>query len=189
MPCMVTMNVKTEHNLVNGTWGQIVDIILDPRENDIEAGANVVYLCFHNVEVMVYQCDRFFGYGYWMTSIPTITHILIFCCILIILIYHYLHVVFLPCYILFKLDETKAQSLDGLPEGMFPIEPASCRYMLDVDGHWVTAERKQEPVTGGYAFTGYHSQGQTMLAVIVDLAKPPSGKQMSFGAYVALSQS
>ena len=32
---------------------------------------------------MVYQCDRFFGYGYWMTSIPTITHILIFCCILL----------------------------------------------------------------------------------------------------------
>ena len=37
----------------------------------------------HNVEVMVYQYDRFFGYGYWMTSIPTITHILIFCCILL----------------------------------------------------------------------------------------------------------
>ena len=36
----------------------------------------------HNMEVMVYQYDRFFGYGYWMTSIPTITHILIFCCIL-----------------------------------------------------------------------------------------------------------
>ena len=36
-----------------------------------------------NVEVMVYQYDRFFGYGYWMTSIPTITHILIFCCILL----------------------------------------------------------------------------------------------------------
>ena len=37
----------------------------------------------HNVEVMVYQYDRFFGCGYWMTSIPTITHILIFCCILL----------------------------------------------------------------------------------------------------------
>ena len=32
---------------------------------------------------MVYQYDRFFGYGYWMTSIPTTTHILIFCCILL----------------------------------------------------------------------------------------------------------
>ena len=35
-------------------------------------------LPLHNVEVMVYQYDRFFGYGYWMTSIPTITYILIF---------------------------------------------------------------------------------------------------------------
>ena len=25
----------------------------------------------HNIEVMVYQYDRFFGYGCWMTSIPT----------------------------------------------------------------------------------------------------------------------
>ena len=39
-----------------------------------------VWAC-HNMEVMVYQYDRFFGYGYWMTSSPTITHILIFCCI------------------------------------------------------------------------------------------------------------
>ena len=30
--------------------------------------------CTHNVEAMVYQYDRFFGYGCWMTSIPTITH-------------------------------------------------------------------------------------------------------------------
>ena len=29
----------------------------------------------HNMEVMVYQYDRSSGYGYWMTSIPTITHI------------------------------------------------------------------------------------------------------------------
>ena len=40
-------------------------------------------LLIHNVEVMVYQYDRFFGYDYWMTSIPTITHIAIFCCILL----------------------------------------------------------------------------------------------------------
>ena len=25
----------------------------------------------HSVEVMVYQYDKFFGYGCWMTSIPT----------------------------------------------------------------------------------------------------------------------
>ena len=32
----------------------------------------------HSVEVMVYQYDKLFGYGCWMTSIPTITHIFIF---------------------------------------------------------------------------------------------------------------
>ena len=32
----------------------------------------------HSVEVMVYQYDKLFGYGWWMTSILTITHIFIF---------------------------------------------------------------------------------------------------------------
>jgi len=32
----------------------------------------------HSMEVMVYQYDKLFGYGCWMTSIPTLTHILIF---------------------------------------------------------------------------------------------------------------
>ena len=33
---------------------------------------------YHSVEVMVYQYDKLFGYGCWMTSIPTLTHIFIF---------------------------------------------------------------------------------------------------------------
>src|ERR1700733_6192086 len=37
----------------------------------------------HSVEVMVYQYDKLFGYGCWMTSVPTISHIFIFCCILL----------------------------------------------------------------------------------------------------------
>src|ERR1700733_13709525 len=36
---------------------------------------------YHSVEVMVYQYDKLFGYGCWMTSIPTINYIFIFCCI------------------------------------------------------------------------------------------------------------
>src|ERR1700733_2006041 len=32
----------------------------------------------HSVEVMVYQYDKLLGYGCWMTSIPTMSHILIF---------------------------------------------------------------------------------------------------------------
>jgi len=67
-----------------------------------------------------------------------------------------------PRYILFKPDETRAASLPGLPEGVFPIEPITCKYTIDV-------------------------QGRT--AVIVDLAKPPNGKLTPFGAYVALSRS
>ena len=35
-------------------------------------------LRFHSMEVMVYQYDKLVGYGWWMTSILTITHILIF---------------------------------------------------------------------------------------------------------------
>ena len=35
-------------------------------------------LISHSVEVMVYQYDKLFGYGWWMTSILTITHIFIF---------------------------------------------------------------------------------------------------------------
>ena len=36
----------------------------------------------HSMEVMVYQYDKLFGYGCWMTSIPTMNQIGIFCCII-----------------------------------------------------------------------------------------------------------
>jgi len=49
-------------------------------------------------------------------------------------------------------------------------------------------QRRQFPITGAYAFTDYQSQGQTIKSVIVDLAKPPSGGELSlFNVYVALS--
>jgi hypothetical protein len=138
---MVTMNVKTEHDLANGTRGTLMDIILDSGERGVD----------HN----------------------TSTHTLRYP----------------PRYILFKPDETRAASLPGLPEGVFPIEPITCKYTIDVQGRTTSVERKQIPVTGGYAFTDYRSQGQTLPAVIVDLAKPPNGKLTPFGAYVALSRS
>ena len=41
-----------------------------------------------------------------------------------------------------------------------------------------------------YAFTDYRSQGQTFTSIIVDLAKPPSGGELSlFNIYVTLSRS
>src|ERR1700733_10132268 len=38
----------------------------------------VILLWWHSVEAMVYQYDKLFGYGCWMTSIPIMSHILIF---------------------------------------------------------------------------------------------------------------
>ena len=49
MKAMVTMNISTEVDLVNGTWGVINDIVLDHREclekKEIESGnITLVYL-------------------------------------------------------------------------------------------------------------------------------------------------
>lgn len=46
-------------------------------------------------------------------------------------------------------------------------------------------------MTNAYAFTDYQAQGQTILHVIVDIAKPPSGSLNLFNLYlyVALSRS
>ena len=53
-----------------------------------------------------------------------------------------------------------------------------------------TVHRRQFPLTGAYAFTDYRLQGQTIDAIIVDLAKPPSGGDLSmFNMYVALLRS
>ena len=44
-------------------------------------------------------------------------------------------------------------------------------------------------MTAAYAFTNYHSQGQTLPYVIVDIASPPTGTLSLFNLYVALSRS
>jgi phenylacetate-coenzyme A ligase PaaK-like adenylate-forming protein len=43
------------------------------------------------------------------------------------------------------------------------------------------------PITTAYAFTDYHSQGQIIACVIVNIARPPSGGITN--VYVALSRS
>ncbi|KZT00160.1 uncharacterized protein LAESUDRAFT_666743 [Laetiporus sulphureus 93-53] len=40
-----------------------------------------------------------------------------------------------------------------------------------------------------YALTDYRSQGQTILCVLIDMAKPPTRKLSLFNLYVALSRS
>ena len=49
--------------------------------------------------------------------------------------------------------------------------------------------RRQLPITTTYALTDYRAQGQTIPAVILDLAPPPTGKLSLFNLYVALSRS
>ena len=105
------MNVKTEHDLANGTRGTIHNVILGSDEPDFDPQSSIIRL-----------------------QNP-------------------------PRVILFKPDETRAANLPGLPEGVFPIEPAITQYTIEIAGKLVTVKRRQMPVTGGYAFTDYRSQG------------------------------
>ncbi|KAF8799801.1 hypothetical protein BYT27DRAFT_7067086, partial [Phlegmacium glaucopus] len=70
-----------------------------------------------------------------------------------------------------------------------PISPSRFKFSVEVDGGKVKIERSQLAIVPGYAFTDYKAQGQTLEYVIVDIAKPPSGKLSPFGVYVALSRS
>jgi len=44
-------------------------------------------------------------------------------------------------------------------------------------------------MTGAYAFTDYHAQGQTIPYVVIDIASPPSARLSLFNLYIALSRS
>ncbi|OCH84312.1 hypothetical protein OBBRIDRAFT_741789 [Obba rivulosa] len=53
-----------------------------------------------------------------------------------------------------------------------------------------TVRRRQFSLTGAYAFTDYHAQGQTIPIVLIDIqTPPPPGKLTLFNLYVVLSQS
>ena len=111
---------------------------------------------------------------------------------------------YIPAYILVRLDQTCATKFPGLDEGVIPIEPAlksfSISYSVKVRNRLTehtserilqkTVQRQQFPITGAYAFMDYRSQGQTIKTVIIDLAKPPTGGDLSlFNVYVSLSRS
>ncbi|KZT22833.1 hypothetical protein NEOLEDRAFT_1070728 [Neolentinus lepideus HHB14362 ss-1] len=49
--------------------------------------------------------------------------------------------------------------------------------------------RRQFPMTPAHAFTDYRAQGQTLPYVLIDIARPPTGKLNLFNLYVALSRS
>ncbi|KAI9566521.1 hypothetical protein HD554DRAFT_2025478 [Boletus coccyginus] len=44
-------------------------------------------------------------------------------------------------------------------------------------------------MTAAYAFMDYHTQGQMITSVIVDITTPPTGGLTLFNLYVALSRS
>ncbi|KAA1479885.1 hypothetical protein DENSPDRAFT_746249, partial [Dentipellis sp. KUC8613] len=85
--------------------------------------------------------------------------------------------------------------LPGLEESVIPVEPNSRSFKIQVKQSQNkhvgrTIHCRQFPVTAAYAFTDYHSQGQTIPTVVVDLATPPSGGGLNlFSLYVALSRS
>jgi hypothetical protein len=142
---LVTQNIDTDLDVMNGARGEIVDIVLHPDEPPFEGG-------------------------------PIIK------------------LKYLPAYILVKMERTRATKLEGLDEGIIPIEPASHSIRISVRTRgrkYVTRSvtRRQFPMTAAYAFTDYRSQGQTIPVVMVDVAKPPTGKLDLFNLYVALSRS
>ncbi|KAF5370268.1 hypothetical protein D9758_006876 [Tetrapyrgos nigripes] len=101
------------------------------------------------------------------------------------------HLKYLPLYILVKMKRTRAQKLAGLDKNVIPIEPTSQKIYLKIQrGKKIVSRtliRKQFSMTSAYAFTDYRSQGQTILYVLIDIGKPPTGKLNLFNLYVALS--
>ena len=65
--------------LVLGRWcWRRSSLVLVPFALMLSVLVPFMLVLSHNVEVMVYQYDKLFGYGYWMTSISTMSHIFIF---------------------------------------------------------------------------------------------------------------
>jgi hypothetical protein len=99
-----------------------------------------------------------------------------------------------PAFILVKLSRTRAPQLDGLSNGVVPVEVSTQTLqilMKNAKGKIIkkTIKHRQFLITAAYAFTDYRSQGQTIPYAILDLASPPTGKLTLFNLYVALSHS
>lgn len=95
-----------------------------------------------------------------------------------------------PVMILFKPDRDSILTFPGLPPGVIPLTPSLGKFTVtDRTGKRLRIVRHQYPMTAGYAFTDYKSQGQTIEYLIIDLGKPPTGSLSPFSAYVALSRS
>lgn len=102
-----------------------------------------------------------------------------------------IHLNYPPALLLFRPDKPTDIRFEGIEKGLIPITPSEVRFTVKEEGSnkEFRVIRRQYALTGGYAFTNYKSQGQTIEFVIIDIAKPPSGAISPFGAYVALSRS
>ena len=99
-----------------------------------------------------------------------------------------------PLYILVKMERSRILRLDGLEDGVIPIQPRTQNLQISVQQRkgkpaHRTVRREQLPLTLAYAFTDYRAQGQTIVPVLIDIATPPGGKLNLFNVYVALSRS
>lgn len=98
-----------------------------------------------------------------------------------------------PAFILVRLDHSRAPRFGTETETIIPVSPIikSFRLRIVENSKEVTRSisRKQLPIAAAYALTDYRAQGQTLGAVFVDLAPPPTGSLSLFNLYVALSRS
>jgi hypothetical protein len=92
-----------------------------------------------------------------------------------------------PAVILFKPLYGRKNTIPGLPHGVIPIFPSWKSFSLTSFKKTVV-DREQFALTGGYAFTDYKAQGQTLESVVIDIGKPPSRRLSAFNVYVALSR-
>ena len=101
-----------------------------------------------------------------------------------------IHLKYPPAMVLFKPDRGTTARFQGIDPGVVPITPSTTTFTVTLDNKKkFGVKRRQLPITAGYAFTDYKSQGQTIEYVIIDIGKPPSGKISPFSIYVALSRS
>jgi len=95
-----------------------------------------------------------------------------------------------PALLLFRPDKKMCLTFTGLPPGVIPLTPSLALFTVTGrTGQKFQISRSQYPMTAGYTFTDYKSQGQTIKYVIIDIGKPPTGSLSPFSVYVALSRS
>jgi hypothetical protein len=97
----------------------------------------------------------------------------------------------MPPVILFRPLEATSLTFPGVPAGLIPITPVTTASFKVKNGRGEekNIRRTQYALTAAYAFTDHKAQGQTIEKVIIDISKPPTGKDLTpFNAYVALSR-